>query len=114
MSAGGIALIARAQAHGDRLAIEAAEGRFSYADLLAASARVAAGLLALPAGWIALRWHERRATLWAGTRAFLLLAGRRPVALELRARRILVEEEIDRLFERWRALQPDGGAGSRA
>jgi 1-acyl-sn-glycerol-3-phosphate acyltransferase len=87
---------------------------FVVARHLGTGAGVAAGLLALPAGWIALRWHERRATLWAGTRAFLLLAGRRPVALELRARRILVEEEIDRLFERWRASQPDGGAGSRA
>lgn len=39
-------LFQRAEAHGDRIAIHAVEGTFRYRDLLAASARVAAGLLA--------------------------------------------------------------------
>jgi malonyl-CoA/methylmalonyl-CoA synthetase len=40
-----IALIARAERYASRLAISASDGDFTYADLLAASARVAAGLL---------------------------------------------------------------------
>lgn len=79
---------------------------------LGTGAGVVLGLLGLPAGWVALRWHERRGVLWRQSRAFLLFAARRPVALELRARRIRVEEEIDRLTERWRALQDE--ASSRA
>jgi malonyl-CoA/methylmalonyl-CoA synthetase len=39
-------LVARAQRHGDRLAISATEGTFTYRELLDASARVAAQLLA--------------------------------------------------------------------
>ena len=62
------------------------------------------------AGWVALRWHERRATLWRESRAFLLLRSRKQVARELRARRSVVEEEIDRLVERWRELQSGSDA----
>ena len=40
-----ISLIDRAEAHGDRLAVSATDGEFSYRDLLAFSARVAGGLL---------------------------------------------------------------------
>jgi len=48
MAAAGCALplFHRAEAHDDRIAIHAVEGTFRYRDLLAASARVAAGLLA--------------------------------------------------------------------
>src|SRR6185369_1385474 len=45
VSAESIPLIARAQAHRDRRALIAPDGTWAYADLLARSARVAAGLL---------------------------------------------------------------------
>src|SRR5881409_2763727 len=69
-------LIARARAHADRNAVVAAEGTFTYRDLLDASARVAACLLAgggdlqearvaflAPAGWhyVASQWGIWRA-----------------------------------------------------
>jgi malonyl-CoA/methylmalonyl-CoA synthetase len=40
-----LALVGRARAHGDRTAVEASEGTYTYRDLLAASHRVAAALL---------------------------------------------------------------------
>jgi 1-acyl-sn-glycerol-3-phosphate acyltransferase len=73
---------------------------------LGGAAALATAAAAPLAGWVALRWHERRGALWRESRAFLLLRRRRGVAQELRARRAAVEEEIDRLVERWRELQP--------
>ena len=70
----------------------------------AVGARWGAGLgaalaLAAPfAGWVALRWHERRRRLWGEARAFLTLRSRRDVAAELRERRRRVEEAIARLL----------------
>ncbi len=58
---------------------------------------VAVGLAGPLAGWIALRWHERRRALWRESRAFLLLRNRREVAAELRTRRREVESAVERL-----------------
>ena len=57
------------------------------------------------AGWITLRFRERRRALWRETRAFLLLHGRRRFAEELRERRAAVAREVDRLVELWRRDQ---------
>jgi 1-acyl-sn-glycerol-3-phosphate acyltransferase len=70
---------------------------FAAGRRLGGAAAVAVALVAPLAGWIALRWHERRRQLWQETRAFLLLRGRRGVAAELRARRARVEGAIARL-----------------
>ena len=72
-------------------------------------AGAAIALVAPLSGWVALRWNERRATLWSESRALLLLRRRTKVAQELRARRARVEEEMERLVERWRALQSGSG-----
>jgi 1-acyl-sn-glycerol-3-phosphate acyltransferase len=74
---------------------------------LGAASGVALALVAPAAGWVALRWHERRAVLWRESRAFFLLRNRRRVAEELKARRAAVEAAIERLYERWRGLPPD-------
>ncbi len=78
---------------------------------LDAASAIAIALVAPFAGWVAVRWHERREALWRDARAFVLLARGRGLAGELRARRILVEEEIEKLVERWRALQEPPGRG---
>ena len=59
-------------------------------------AGVAAAVLAPLAGWVALRWHERRRSLWRGTRAFLKLRRRRVVD-ELATARARVVETIGAL-----------------
>ena len=77
----------------------------------------AAALVALAAplaGWVALRWHERRELLWRESRAFLVLRNRRRVAAELRARRAAVASSAAALTERWRALQGSPSESSRA
>jgi len=74
---------------------------------LGAASGLALALVAPAAGWVALRWHERRAMLWRESRAFFLLRNRRHVAEELRARRAAVEAAIERLYGRWRELPPD-------
>jgi 1-acyl-sn-glycerol-3-phosphate acyltransferase len=57
------------------------------------------------AGWVTLRFRERRQLLWRETRAFVLLRGRRRFAAELRERRAAVAREVDRLVELWRRDQ---------
>jgi len=81
---------------------------------LGASAGAAVALSAPLSGFVALRFHERRETLWRETRAFLLLKGRRSVAAELARRRAAVGAEIEALVERWRALQEGGSPVHRA
>jgi 1-acyl-sn-glycerol-3-phosphate acyltransferase len=78
---------------------------------LGAASGVGVGLVAPLAGWVALRWHERRRALWRETRAFLLLRGRRSVAGELRARRARVEQAVERLAG---YLSESDSASSRA
>jgi len=62
---------------------------------------VALGLVAPLAGWVALVWHERRRSLWRGTRSFLKLRGRsgRRVADELATARRRVRSAVGRLAE---------------
>jgi 1-acyl-sn-glycerol-3-phosphate acyltransferase len=75
----------------------------------------AALVLAAPfAGWVAVRWHERRETLWRESRAFLMLRNRRRVAAELAGRRAAVAAAAAVLAERWRALQEPTSDTSRA
>lgn len=81
---------------------------------LGCGAAAALALVAPPAGWVALRWHERREVLWRETRAFLVLRNRRRVAEELRARRAAVASAAGVLVERWRALQVASEASSRS
>ena len=81
---------------------------------LGAAAGVAVGVVAPFAGWVALRWHERRRILWRETRAFLLLRGRRSVAAELRARRARVEAAIGRLAGYLRGEDGAPNAASRS
>lgn len=85
-----------------------------WLDGLGGRAALALVVAAPLAGWVAMRWHERRGALWRESRAFVLLRRRRGVAQELRARRIVVEEEIERLVERWRELQPETGPAGAA
>lgn len=70
-------------------------------------------MLAPISGFVALRWHERRATLWRESRAFLLLRTRRRVAREFRARRAAVAREIARLVDLWVASQGERGEPAR-
>lgn len=68
---------------------------------------LAVALLAAPAGYIALLFHDRRAIFWHEARAFLLLRTRKRVATELKARREAVlrqVEELAALYERARSL----------
>lgn len=59
-----------------------------------------AGLFAAPlCGWVALRFHDRRASLQRGVRAYWLLATRHRLAEELRRRRKLAYDEITALAE---------------
>jgi len=81
---------------------------------LGASAGAAVALSAPFAGYVALRFEERREALWRETRAFLLLRGRRGVAAELERRRAAVEQAIDGLVARWRSLQSGASPTSRA
>jgi 1-acyl-sn-glycerol-3-phosphate acyltransferase len=81
---------------------------------LGCGSAAALALVAPPAGWVALRWHERRETLWRETRAFLVLRNRRRVAEELRARRAAMASAAAALVERWRALQGASDDSSRA
>ena len=81
---------------------------------LGAPSGVAAGLAAPLAGYVALRFHERREALWRETRAFLLLRSRRGPAAELGERRRAVQARIAVLVERWRALQAESSETSRA
>ncbi|MFN7942939.1 MAG: 1-acyl-sn-glycerol-3-phosphate acyltransferase [Thermoanaerobaculia bacterium] len=76
-------------------------------------AGLAAAVLAPISGFVALRWHERRATLWRESRAFLLLRTRRRVAREFRARRAAVAREIARLVDLWVASQGERGEPAR-
>ncbi len=75
---------------------------------------IALALVAPLAGYAALRFHERRESLWRETRAYLLLRSRRGPAAELRERRGAVERSVAVLVERWRALQAGSPAASRA
>jgi hypothetical protein len=81
---------------------------------LGAEAGLATAFVAPFSGFVALRFHERRELLWRETRAYLLLKSRRTVANELRARRIVVEQAIGELVERWRAAQPSPPPASPA
>jgi glycerol-3-phosphate O-acyltransferase / dihydroxyacetone phosphate acyltransferase len=71
---------------------------------LGADAGVALGLAAPFAGWVALRWHERRRRLWRESRAFLVLRRRGDVAAELARRRARVDAALDRLVALARQL----------
>jgi len=75
---------------------------------------VALALAAPLAGYVALRFHERREALWRETRAFLLLRSRRGPAAELLERRRAVEQSFAGLVDRWRALQPPSSDASPA
>lgn len=78
------------------------------------SSALAVALVAPLSGFVALRFHERRALLWRETRAYLLLRSRRRIAAELLERRRAVERRMADLVERWRALQPPSGGGAPA
>jgi glycerol-3-phosphate O-acyltransferase / dihydroxyacetone phosphate acyltransferase len=70
---------------------------------------LAVALLAGPAGYLALLFHDRRAIFWHEARAYLLLRTRRRLAAELKERRekVLTQvEELAALYERDR--QPVG------
>jgi 1-acyl-sn-glycerol-3-phosphate acyltransferase len=60
---------------------------------------VAAVLAAPPAGWVALRFDDRRGDLWREARAYLLLATRRRLAGELRRLRRRAHEAVSELVE---------------
>jgi len=77
---------------------------------LGALSGIALALAAPLAGYVALRFHERREALWRETRAFLLLRSRRGPAAELLERRREVERCFAVLIERWRATQPSAPA----
>jgi 1-acyl-sn-glycerol-3-phosphate acyltransferase len=71
---------------------------------LGTEAGVALGVVAPFAGWVALRWHERRRRLWRESRAFLVLRRRADVAAELDGRRAHVDAALARLVELARQL----------
>ena len=81
---------------------------------LGALSGLAVALAAPLAGYVALRFHERREALWRETRAFLLLRSKRGPAAELGERRRAVQARIAVLVERWRALQAESSATNRA
>ncbi|HEX9799198.1 MAG TPA: lysophospholipid acyltransferase family protein [Thermoanaerobaculia bacterium] len=74
------------------------------ASWLGTEAGVALGLVAPFAGWVALRWHERRRRLWRESRAVLVLRRRADVAAELLRRRAHVDAALDRLVALARQL----------
>lgn len=73
-------------------------------------AGIAALIFAPLTGGLALRFHDRRERLWREGRAYLLLRGRRELALRLRELRRAADEKIDLLVELWveaQAYEPD-------
>jgi glycerol-3-phosphate O-acyltransferase/dihydroxyacetone phosphate acyltransferase len=71
-------------------------------------AAAAAVLLAGPiSGWMALRFDDRRGSLWREARAFLLLRSRRAIAGELRRRRAAALGEVSELARLYR--EPPAG-----
>ena len=64
-------------------------------------------LLAGPAGYVALLFHDRRAIFWHEARAYLLLRTRRRLAAELRSRREAVLRQVEELA----ALHESSGDG---
>jgi 1-acyl-sn-glycerol-3-phosphate acyltransferase len=73
-------------------------------------AGLAVALAAPLAGFVALRFHERREALWRETRAFLLLRSKRGPAAELGERRRAVQARIAVLVERWQTLRTGSSA----
>jgi glycerol-3-phosphate O-acyltransferase/dihydroxyacetone phosphate acyltransferase len=65
----------------------------------AAAAALLTLATAAAAGWIALRFDDRRGQLWREARAYLLLRSRRAIAAELRARREAAAREVAALAE---------------
>jgi hypothetical protein len=64
---------------------------------LGPGAGLAVGIAAPFAGWVALRWHERRRRLWRESRAFFVLRNRRDLTQELRRRRQRLDAAIAEL-----------------
>ena len=60
-------------------------------------AGLAVALIAPPAGYVALLFHDRRARFWAEAKAYLLLRTRRRLAAELKERREAVLRQVEEL-----------------
>ena len=68
---------------------------------LGAEAGIAMLLLSPYLALVAVRFHERLESFWREARAFLLLKGKRTLAVELKRRRLVADERIDRLAQLW-------------